>query len=484
MPIKLKNNIEELLARLKSIHPDLFFPKIHTEVVNTKSRITVLCKNHGEYITFVGNLLHAKAGCIKCRGKSTQEKYLVVDKSHPTVREMLKHYSLKDENFKCNKITPITFICEKHGEFKRSVKILNRSKKYETSCKKCLSEKTQYSFEYYKNKFKDTFGEKYSYSIVGDYRGSHSRINIQCSNPNHGSWECSIYNHLYNKTECPKCSGNISKGSLDLFSFLYSLNHSSKSEVWIDKYKVDILIEDKKIVVEYLDQYFHSSKFLNKYSHRDRRLFLNFLGYRVIYIWEYEWLQNQEKVKNYFKNVLGLTTFIYARKCLIKKIDVKEAKTFLDQNHLMGSGLTCKDYIGLFYNESLVACVGFRKVFSNYELYRAAYKSGHRVIGGLSKIVKNYMAEYKIYNLISYVDLDKFEGNSYYKSGFIKDCESLSMFYTKRDKIISRHRIKKNILLKHNPDLNPLKTEKELCEELKIYQCWNSGTLKVVLSIL
>jgi hypothetical protein len=479
----LKNDIPSLLNKLKKIHPKLSFPKIYEEVVDCESNITAICEKHGEYITFVGNLLYSKSGCIKCRGDTTKKKYLTVDRNHPTVKEMLKYFSLKDPDFKCNKVSPITFICKEHGEFKRSVKILNRSKKFKTSCFKCRSKKDMYTIDYYYNKLKKLHGDKYSYSIDGEYFGAHSRLKITCSNPKHGSWGCSIYNHFYNKTGCPKCAGTISKGSLDLFSYIRSLAPKTESEVKIENLKVDILIRDKKIAIEYLGQYFHSSKFIDKYFHRNRRIFLNSLGYRVIYIWEYEWLTNNSKIKNYFKNVLGFSTPIYARKCSVEKIEAREAKVFIEQNHLMGAGLTCNNYIGLRYNNNLVACAGFRKVFSKKELYRAAYKEGYRVIGGLSKIIKYYVNNYGSSEIIiSYVDLDKFEGVSYYKSGFKKDKESLSMFYARRNEIISRHKVKKNILLKINPDLDSNKTEKELCKELKMYQCWNSGTLKVVLN--
>jgi hypothetical protein len=475
--------MEEVLKRLDKIHPCLSFPKINSEYSNTQSRVTVLCSVHGEYLSTIENLIYSKAGCKKCRDLKTKNKYLKAVVEYPIISHILKKYKLADSLTKVNSITPIEFICDIHGSFFRTIKSLNRyNKESVPACEKCSRVSLFIkSKEYYESEMKLKYKNKYSYLFPKDFKGAHTRIVIEC--PKHGQWDCLIYNHLHNNTECPKCSKVISKGSIEVLNYLVSLGITAKPEVRKENIKVDIVIEDKKIAIEYLGGYFHSTKFIkDKNFHKNRRLFLNSIGYRTIFIWEHEWIYNNAKVKDYLKAQLGFFNKVFARKCKIVEVDKKTGKSFIEKNHLMGSGLTCSTYIGLEFEGELLACVGFRKVFKNYELYRAAYLKNYRVIGALSKILTYLIKNKSPEKIISYVDLDKFEGVSYLKSGFKIVGESLSMFYFKRDMPISRHKLKKSELLKNTPILNPLLTEKELCESLQIYQCWNSGTMKVELT--
>jgi len=68
----------------------------------------------------------------------------------------------------------------------------------------------------------------------------------------------------------------------------------------------------------------------------------------------------------------------YGRKCVIKEITSKEAKEFLNNNHIQG-GINAKYNIGLYYNNELVSLMTFgslrknmgrKSIDGHYELLR------------------------------------------------------------------------------------------------------------------
>lgn len=331
-------------------------------------------------------------------------------------------------------------------------------------CQKCASEsaglKSRKSVDEYLKAVSDTHDGEYSIDIP-EGTLAHDYVFPVCKK--HGPWKVRLYNLTSNKTGCPKCSNTTSRPQVEIFEYVKFFCPDAILEHSIKDMRLDIYIPSKKISIEFNGIYFHSSKFKEKYFHKDRRENLQSQGIRQIIIWEDD---DKQKVRNYLDNVLCRTEKIFARKCQVKKVESSVARKFISENHLMGDGVSCPLYLGLFHNEVLVGCVGFRKIFSRFELYRAAYLSGSRVLGGLSKIV-SHLSEYTDEReVISYIDLDKFVGESYLKAGFKYESECISLSYFKAGKRISRHLVKK------------MKSEE--LKEKKFYEIWNSGTAKVI----
>lgn len=102
-------------------------------------------------------------------------------------------------------------------------------------------------------------------------------------------------------------------------------------------------------------------------------------GYRVINVWDWD---NVNIILNFIKND---KIRIFARKCILKEVSLKDANIFLNENHLQG---TCKNQsirIGLYYNNELVSIMTFGKLRYNknykYELLRYCTKLGYIVNG-------------------------------------------------------------------------------------------------------
>lgn len=467
--------VDRVLESLKMSHPEVFC-KNTEEIKNTDSCITLICPKHGESKAYVGNIIYQNTGCKKCSAeKSTLgRKRRLLD--IPSLKYFLSKYPPEDADARYLAKDTVRVVCREHGVFEGTLKSLLRQK--ELKCPKCRDNQ-MYSFEEYEIRMREKYSNKYTYKVKGEYLGAHSYVLANCLK--HGDWPVKIYNHLYNNTECPSCSGTTSKPSKEILDFILKLCPDAIPEYSFGEYnkRVDIFIPSKNIAIEYNGFYFHSSKFRPNNFHLNRRLELESKGIRCVYIWEDEW--PQEKTKKYLINLLGFSKNIFARKCEVKSLEKQEAVDFLNSNHLMGAGVKCPEYVGLFYKGSLISCMGFKKGFHReFELYRAAFLSGFRVTGGFSKMLNFWRKENPSGKVISYIDLDKFDGRSYFKSGFVLEKTSRSMWYTYKNKRIPRHSCKKSDL-KNLPNFSEDKTEKQILEEIKTYQCWNSGTARVVL---
>lgn len=102
-------------------------------------------------------------------------------------------------------------------------------------------------------------------------------------------------------------------------------------------------------------------------------------------------------------------------------------------------------------------------------------KFNYNIIGGFSKLISNSQRHLKYNELLSYVDLDYFNGNSYLKVGFIlSGITKPSYFWTKGQQRYNRTKFMKHKLVKQGYDKT--KTESEIMYELgynKIYNCGN-----------
>lgn len=212
-------------------------------------------------------------------------------------------------------------------------------------------------------------------------------------------------------------------------------------------------------------------------------------GIQLIHIWEDEWEYKQDIIKNIlFKHIkYNQLKRIYARKCNIKEICYKEAKEFFNKYHIQGFRKS-KYYIGLYYNNELVACSSFNLKLSNFIKHKDKNKSelirfctnNSIVVGGLSKLIKYYMKTYNVKELISYTDRCKFNGNGYISSGFkVESISKPGYYYYTNNELIRHHRFKfnKQKLIQLGYDKN--KSQSKIMNELGYYKIYDCGQIKL-----
>ena len=146
-------------------------------------------------------------------------------------------------------------------------------------------------------------------------------------------------------------------------------------------------------------------------------------GIRLVHIFEDEWKEKREIVKDRIRSILGIDqTGIFARKCIVKDIDSKTANVFLNANHLQGCCNSSIRY-GLFHNDELVAVMTFGKPRFNknydWELVRYASRIGCHIVGGASKLLARFRKEHSG-SIVSYDDRRYSDDNLYERMGFMQ----------------------------------------------------------------
>ena len=216
-------------------------------------------------------------------------------------------------------------------------------------------------------------------------------------------------------------------------------------------------IPNKKLAIEYNGLYWHSElNNTNKNYHLNKTKLCENKDIRLIHIFEDEWNNKQQIVKNRLKYILKLIPYkIFARKCIIKEINSQLKDKFLNKYHIQGTDKS-NIRLGAFYKNRLVAVMTFGKrrialgsknKNNFYELIRFCTISNFNIIGIAGKLLKYFKNKYKPKNIISYADRRWSQGNLYKQLGFKLDHISPpNYWYIKNGIRIHRFNFRKNVL--------------------------------------
>ena len=249
----------------------------------------------------------------------------------------------------------------------------------------------------------------------------------------------------------------VSAPERKLVEFITSLNitniKTSDRNV-IGPKELDIVLPDQKVAIEYHGLHWHNDDMprITPNYHLEKTLACNKAGYRLIHIFENEWIHNQDLVKSRLATILGhVERRIYARKCTVVPIDPKLKRDFMIYNHIQGDCSSSHNY-GLYYKNTLVAVMTFGKSRytkrCEYELMRFATARNTVVVGGGSKLFARFVKDLDPTSVVSYSDLRWNTGNVYTKLGFVLSHVSKpNYFYFKNDtKLYHRSNFQKHKL--------------------------------------
>lgn len=266
-----------------------------------------------------------------------------------------------------------------------------------------------------------------------------------------------LYSRLvYNKHPCVNCfpiDTHVSQFETEIYKFIKE-NYTGKivcsDRQLLDKLEVDILLPELKIAVEANGVYWHSDYIKDRNYHRNKTEACLKTGYRLLHVFEDEWIHKNEIIKAKILNILGKTTNkVMARKCEIRQVSsVKEQKEFLNRNHIQGWSNNVISY-GLYLNNELNGMMSFDKPRTNkkyqWELSRYATDKDSVLMGGSSKLLSYFIKHHNPDNIISYADLSFSNGNMYEKIGFkLKSTSNPSYFYIDKITIKRHHRFNFN----------------------------------------
>jgi predicted DNA-binding protein YlxM (UPF0122 family) len=255
----------------------------------------------------------------------------------------------------------------------------------------------------------------------------------------------------------------------------------------INPYELDIYLPDHKLAIELNGIVWHSQDFGNKdrnYHAKKSKLCAD-LGIQLIHIFCTEWNSKREIVKSRLANILGRSSKVFARKCHIKQIDNKDAKDFLNKNHIQGY-VPASFSFGLYYNNDLVAVQTFGKSRFNrkyeYELLRYCNKLNTSVIGGASKLLKYFIRNFNPKSIVSYSDIRWNSGKLYKNLGFnFVGTSNPNYFYFKINSphkvLLSRQQFQKHKLKSILPIFDKSLSEWENMRNNGFDRIWDCGNI-------
>lgn len=310
-------------------------------------------------------------------------------------------------------------------------------------------------------------------------------------------WETTVYQRVNSVTGCPICSsGNgTSQAELEIYEFITSISGNNEEIICNDReviapFELDIYLPSKKIAIEYNGLYWHSdAKGKTKNYHKDKQDLCEAQGIQLITIWEDEWVEKNSIVRDMISHKLGLSTKdkLFARNTYPCTIDINEARTFCNNNHIQGF-TQGSAYLGLRSKKdgSLVALSIWRKNKSS--LYLDRYCTNKIVIGGMGKLLKSGVAfaqENNLTEIISFADRTVSDGNLYNKLGFTLDKvikPDYKYLWNKKRIHKSNFRLKN---FKSNPELQYKEglSETQLAILNSIPRIWDAGKIRYVLNI-
>ena len=281
-------------------------------------------------------------------------------------------------------------------------------------------------------------------------------------------------------------TSDIEKDILLYIQSIYSGEIIENDRTVLNGKELDIYIPDKKLAIEFNGLYWHSEMYKDKMYHQNKVMECSKKDINLIHIWEDDWFEKREIIKDIIKTKLGLNNKIFARKCEIKDVSSIDAKKFIDEYHIQGN-INAKIRIGLYYNNELVEIATFGKLRNimhskgsddQYELYRLCSKGGYTIVGGFSKLIKYFIDKYNPEQIITYASLDISNGGVYNKIFEQQKITSPGYYWTKNGYKYHRSNFTKHKLVDMGYDKN--KTEDEIMHELGYYKLYDSGNIKFI----
>lgn len=280
----------------------------------------------------------------------------------------------------------------------------------------------------------------------------------------------------------PMSPGFISTGHLEMSNFLKDLDvdHVNNARGVVPNMELDIYCPDQKVAFEYNGLYWHSEDRVGKNYHQRKYLEAKEQGIALIQFFDTVWLSKKEICKSIIRAKLGkIENKIYARNTSVRYIEPKEARLFLDDNHLDGFSGAAK-HIGLYHNDQLVSVMSIGKhrfKADTNEIVRFASRINTLVIGGMSKMTKFHGQT----NIESYSDNMLGNTSSLYESVTSTD-PGYFYFNPNKGLIKSRYQCQKHRLTKLLNNYDKELTEYENMTRNGWVRVWDAGnTVKAVM---
>ena len=427
-------------------------------------------------------------GCKICYENKFKDSQTTLIYTHPILaQEWSKKNNLNPDEISYGSNQKIWWVCDKGHEWQ--ARVSDRAKG--GNCPKCHKEK----FYVNENSLYDTHPyliEQWHPTLNGECspkmvsKGSTFKAWWVCDKGH--EWQAEIRDRTGKKSGCPYCASRryVSKAEKEIANILIN---SGVEIITSDKNilkgkEIDIFIPSKMIAIEFNGIYWHTeSNGKDKYYHYNKYIECKNNNIQLIQIWEDDWSRKKDLVISMIKYKLGLKDVekIYARATIVHVVTKKEAKIFLNKNHIQGFS-SSTNYIALKHDNNIVALMSFKK-YANNIFYLTRYATSLQVVGGFSKLLKYFIKNFEYSEIVTFSDNMISNGNLYKNNGFDYDKE-LPPDYMYVVKGLREHKFNYR-LSRFKKDSNLLwvdgLSESKLALLNKINKCWDAGKIRWVL---
>lgn len=228
-----------------------------------------------------------------------------------------------------------------------------------------------------------------------------------------------------------------------------NLKHSFKMP---SSREIDIYDDKLMLGFEVNGNHWHSSTFRSESYHYEKSMEAKSIGYRLIHIYEYEWIARKPQIQGFIKDLYGIyDRIIDFTKCTTKEVSSNEVESFIEENSIY----ECPQYtdtLGLFYENELVALILLNDLsFGEYEIVRYCKKIGCRIDNWFVKLCGQFIFNNSIKTIYGYSDVVKSDGSEFEQIGF-KQLGYIKprRFYAKYKTIIWERNITYDVLRNHH----------------------------------
>ena len=280
-----------------------------------------------------------------------------------------------------------------------------------------------------------------------------------------------------------------------VIDFIRSLGASdveqSNREI-IHPLELDVYIPSHKLAFEINGVYWHGASNaeedrIYRMKHRRKTEAAEAAGVRLVHLTDVEIITRWDTVSSMIESMLGASPEkIPARKCSVIEVPKAAAKGFLEENHIQGGGTWCHLYLGLVYEDRLVAVMGFDKARFDrsvpWELTRFANLRHTTVIGGFSRLLSHFEKAHEG-SIVSYADYSRSQGNVYLKNGFERISISQPSYrWVSPDcrELLNRHMFMRRNLARVLTEFREEETEAQNCFREGYRRLWDCGQVKFI----
>jgi hypothetical protein len=297
-----------------------------------------------------------------------------------------------------------------------------------------------------------------------------------------GCESTAIYSYInkYNLT-IPFRTGSSYESILSEILTENGIDHIRQDRSVIPPLEIDIYIPSANLAIEINGLYWHSVKFKDKNYHYNKWKSCHDKGIQLLSIMEDEFIERPNTWISKILHICNQSKYrIHARKCDIVELDKDDVYEFVEKYHLQGF-VVSQHYYGAYYGNELVAMMSFTNTRNNKEIQmnRFCLKNGVVISGIANRLLKSYVNDHGIDEIVTYSDNRYSNGGIYRQMGFEMMNEVKPDFqYIKGIKRFHKANFRKSsIASKFGIDMS-YKTEKDAMEELGFLRIYDCGKIK------